>query len=141
MQIATIIFPKIGTVVSNQIRRSPYLKDIQIGCSSPESRPIFVNNYPGTVYGCNCLDVGWSFYRGVRYRELNQGSCRYNETRAGCREVPSTPPRELHWFKTNVCGIFGNSTENFQTMMLNMHKRNGTCRAGFKKCGNENGPS
>lgn len=141
MQTVTIISQRTGKLISNLPRKSPYLKEIMIGCSAPESKPIFVNNYPGTVNGCNCLDVSWSFYRGVRYRQLNQGTCRYNETRAGCREVPSTPSRELTWFNSRLCGVFGNSTENFSSMMANMHKRNGTCRAGFTKCGNEKGIS
>ena len=98
------------------------MKDLSLDCANPLSRPIFQANYPGTVDGCNCLHVSWSWYRGVRKNKLNPSSCNYNETRSGCNDIPGTPQRMLEWSDhSQLCGIFGNSTESFKGMMNNMN--------------------
>ena len=124
----------------NLLRKHPYLKEISLNCQAPGSKPIFQGEYPGTVIGCNCLGVRYSYYENVRTRKLNQGACSYNETRAGCNGVPSTSSRKLNWSSSLLCGVFGEKNESFRGMMKNM-KENGSCKSGFKKCGNVDGIS
>ncbi len=91
--------------------------------------------------GCNCLDVSWSWRRGVRKNKLNQGACNYNETSAGCLGVREVSSVNLKFSATPICGIFGNSTETLLGTIKNMNLIDGSCKPGFKKCGNVQGVS
>ena len=58
-------------------------------------RGAFVEDWPGTIEGCNCLYVTYCSRRNVRRGQLGSSSCSYNETRCGCADVSSTPARSL----------------------------------------------
>lgn len=56
-------------------------------------RGAFVEEWPGTMSGCNCLYVNSCHRRNVRKGQLAVGVCSYNETLCGCSNVESTPSR------------------------------------------------
>lgn len=140
---------KNGEIVSikNNWESEPYTKIYssqqiknfkKLGNVAVTAERIFVGNWPGTVHGCDCLGVP-RCRDGVRSYSLNTGSCSYNETYCGCRDVRSTPQRDLTQFPGEY-EFFGERTLNmaFSKIYKNMME-NGKCRFGYKKCGEVEG--
>jgi hypothetical protein len=68
-------------------------------------------------------------------------SCNWNETRAGCREIPSTPAKPLtKWINSQEVFVIRQRNTSF---LENYSKLNpdGSCVDGYKNCGNKNSKS
>lgn len=65
-------------------------------CSGNKSE-VYLSYWPGTGYGCNCLDTS-RFMREMYdvTRDLHSGSCSYNKSMAGCKNVMPTPAKPMH---------------------------------------------
>ena len=95
-------------------------------------------NYPGTMDGCYCSTSAyyWRVSQGMKTR-----SCNWNETRAGCREIPSTPAKTLpKWINSQEIYVIRQRNTSF---LENYSKLNadGTCAEGFRNCGNKESKS
>lgn len=100
----------------------------------------FVGNWPGTQSGCNCLNIK-CYRKGVKDNKLIKGSCNYNSTRCGCKTVSSTPSREL-WIYPNEKEFCVKRDSELRWIDLYQNAEDsGSCKDGFKKCGNVSGIS
>lgn len=120
---------------------SPFLFNLTavadpINCPG-NSTAITLGMWPGTKDGCDCRFIS-SFmahlYEIYSYR-LSQGSCSYNESRAGCYDIGSTPQTEFKRWKSfaSFCGYsyrginFASISDKFENDV--------DCLNGSIKCG------
>jgi hypothetical protein len=118
-------------------------QDVVVGISNTDQIPLkegqyvdrWQGNYPGTVDGCFCSSSAyyWRVSAGMKTR-----SCNWNETRAGCREIPSTPAKTLpKWINSQEVFVIRQRNTSFMETYSKLNQ-DGSCVEGFKNCGNKN---
>lgn len=75
------------------------------GNSCPgNSTALILGTWPGTSDGCDCRNISpfMAHVYEVYSYTLDSGRCSYNESRAGCLDIPSTSPMDLYRWKDSV---------------------------------------
>ena len=97
-----------------------------VGCAPDDA--LIDRSWPGTSHGCYCP--------GLIYSSLWTGTCTWNETRDGCRQVSSTPPIWLSTYKgVEICATW---MDMDFTNIVWPSKQLGAgvgCPSGMKVCG------
>lgn len=107
---------------------------------SPQSRQpyevldIWNGSYPGTVNGCYCP---WSDSEKGVSSGFSRSTCSYNETSAGCSNIPAVPKTKLRiWNNRSEQLVFSYAANSsFLDLYQNMDG-NGNCKPGTMRCGN-----
>ena len=98
---------------------------------------LITRDWPGTVDGCDCSHA-WS-WDTFHYRDLERGSCSYNQTRDGCINIRRVHPIPLEkFYSSKICGLREGS--NFaETKRPQKIGGEFKCELGYKKCGKGDG--
>ena len=92
---------------------------------------VWAGEFPGTVNGCYCTSR--SAYSRV-YPGLFTGNCNSNQTRMGCRNIPSNPSVALNKY-IDSSEVFTVRIKNSSYLELRQKmNQTGECVEGFKLC-------
>src|SRR3990167_342419 len=96
------------------------------------------SQWPGNKEGCWCEknSFGLKVSRGLKDR-----GCNNNETRAGCINIDERGPQDISkWVNCQKVYAVRGSKTSFKQNYLNIES-DGTCKLGFKNCGDKNSKS
>ena len=96
---------------------------------------IFSGDWPGTSYGCDCVDVPFCDLRNVFVGFIETQSCDLNETLCGCKTVSPVSASDFWLWPTNnrYC-VQRDPSISYKNTYMNMNT-DGTCKPNFKRCG------
>ena len=103
------------------------VKEVEDANNLPAERRGFMGYFSGTIKGCDCHSVGYCFYDGHWHSGLYTHSCNFNQSRCGCDDVQSLPPKHLINF-SDESELVLNRTKNqaFKDVFDNMNSE-GEC--------------
>ena len=82
------ILKSLNNDINNKLIYSISLKQENSTCSKNESI-LIIDNFPGTITGCDCLEINKSRVKSSHRNRINRDSCSQSETIAGCRIISS----------------------------------------------------
>ena len=127
------IIKSLNNDINNKLIYSISLKQENSACSKNESI-LIIDNFPGTITGCDCIGIRKSRVKSNHRDRINRGSCSYNESIAGCRIINSIESKDfIIWDNNTFCVNYSKYDYEYY---LNLSVGEGeNCPSGFKKCG------
>jgi len=100
-----------------------------------EYKGVWSGIYKGTVAGCDCPYSDSE--KGVK-RGLHRNACSTNETECSCVDISQISPIPVkNWVNQDMTFLKFIGSSSFSALHDNMNS-DGSCKSGFKRCGNPN---
>lgn len=97
------ILKSLNNDINNKLIYSISLKQENSTCSKNESI-LIIDNFPGTITGCDCIGITKSRVESNHRNRINRGSCSHSETNAGCSTINSIESKDfIIWDNNTFC--------------------------------------
>ena len=74
------------------------IEDFSYSYDCREKYTGYIYVFPGSVYGCSCINVDHYYYSQTGKYLLNVGKCDSNQSYNGCVDIPQIPQQRIHSF-------------------------------------------
>ena len=96
--------------------------------------------FPGSQFGCSCINVDKYKYKQTGENQINPGKCDDNQTLNNCVNVPEISQQKIYfWGDGKFCSKKYNTEEfkfkGYLHYLQNSVLENKECEKGYKKCG------